>query len=385
MTNRKKSYRPLSTAPIPPGRIVLGFMCILSFLLIFRNADVAIDAIRGGLHLCAHTLIPSLFPFLVLSELMIRSGAASCLGKWLSPLFRLLFDVGPEGSAAVLLGLLSGFPVGARAAATLYETGRIDKEELSRLLCFCNVPSSAFVISAVGISLFGSRAFGMLLYAITIFSALLYGALLKIFRRKNKPISTKELRPTAPTRPQNGITSFTDAVSESARAMLSVCAFVIFFAALVGCLKHSLSHYGLPAPLSVPLFCFFELTGGVAHAAALGGRSGMLLCALAVGWSGLSVHFQIMSICDRCDVSFRPYFVAKATQAILCVLLLEGILLWLRPHLPATDPISSAYHTLSPTTVGISLALFGIAIGVMLVRNGKQRHKPEKLSSIKLR
>ena len=46
---------------------------------------------------------------------------------------------------------------------------------------------------------------------------------------------------------------------------------------------------------------------------------------------------------------------------------------------------SSAYHTLSPATVGISLALFGIAIGVMIVRNGKQRHKPEKLSSIKLR
>ena len=101
----------------------------------------------------------------------------------------------------------------------------------------------------------------------------------------------------------------------------------------------------------------------------------MLLCALAVGWSGLSVHFQIMSICDGCAVSFRPYFASKAAQGLLNVLLLR-LLLWWRPDALAPDEIvHTAYSALPPAAVGLTLTLFALAIAVSLWQTWKNRQR----------
>ncbi len=371
MTHRKKS--PSSLAAMPPGRVVLVLCCIASLFLILRNAEVAISSAKEALSLCSRTVIPSLFPFMVLSELIIRSGTAGLLSKILSPICRLLFGIGGEGASAILLGVLGGFPVGARTAVALYEDGRIDEGEMSHLLCFCNLPSSAFVISAVGISLFGSRALGNLLYAITLFSALVTGVVMRLFSKDKTqsakhPLSHKKVERTR----RLGVTAFCDAISDSARTMLSVCAFVVFFATLVGCLECACVKANLPHTLSSLIFGFFELTGGVAHASSVEGVGGMLLCAAALGWSGLSVHFQIMNICGGCPISFRPYFVAKVAQSILNVLALQVVLLLFSPSFERTDSISSASTTPSPSVVALCLAMFAISLVFLCVRKIKK-------------
>lgn len=352
--------------PLSAGTLAFCLMSALTFFLLVLCAEEAIMAMREALSLCARTVIPSLFPFMVASELIVRSGVATSVGRFCAPVTQRIFGIGGEGSPALLLGMLCGFPVGAKSAAGLYQMGKISRGELCRLLCIGNQPSSAFVISAVGISLFGSRRFGMLLYGTTLASGLLVGLICHFWMPTDLTLCPNAKK----TKRKNALSvlEFTDAITGAAHGMLSVCAFVCFFATLVGCLSAIPAMERAPDWLRTLTFGFFELTGGVSRAAACRQASvATYLAALCIGWSGLSVHFQVMCLCDRCEISFRPYFVAKAAQGILNVLLVAvSIRIW--------PPSADTLLEIPPNERGITnawpiwLACFAVAIVIGSVR-----------------
>ena len=319
-TKRQRKIR------LSPSRILFGALTLFTLAVILRNAEVAIRQMNYGLRLCVTSVIPSLFPFMVLSELLLCVGAIRPIGKLLSRPFRFLFDIGEESVCALLLGWLCGFPVGPRCALSLYRQGHIDHVELSRLLCFSNLPSSAFLISTVGISLFGDRSFGIYLYGITLCSAILLGILGNLLHRKQKKTqsaSASFFRPsTDPIPSLSGIRAFSEAVGSSALALLRICAFIVFFSVFVGSLEYLISGLSLSPTASALLFGIFEMTGGTARAAALSNPYiGEIVCMLLVGWSGISVHCQLISLCSDASIPLRPYLLAKVAHGILNVLL----------------------------------------------------------------
>ncbi len=301
-----------------PSGIVSGLFILVAFLLILCSSDVAIEYMKKGLILCATAVVPALFPFMVISELIVSSGIGVRASRLFARPMRRLFGVGEAGAAAYILGLVCGFPIGAKTAVSMYDRGCISKEELERLMTFCNNPGSAFVISAVGVALLGNKRIGIALYLSVILSSILIGLVGKYFlgyKRENAP------RQSLIIHSDFSIKSITDAVQSSAISMLTVCAYVTFFSALVGCIGALLSRLEMPQEITACIFGFFELSSGVGEAAELGGRvRSILLCALFVGWSGLSVAFQIMSVAAGRDISFKPFFIAKAAQGILCAL-----------------------------------------------------------------
>ena len=125
-----------------PGQLCFGFFALFCLFLILRNPDVAIEYITSGLRLCAVTVIPSLFPFLVLSELIVSGGIGRLLLRPVSGLLAGLFRLPPDGCCAILLGMFCGFPVGARAAVSAYDAGRLTRDEAERVICASTNPSS---------------------------------------------------------------------------------------------------------------------------------------------------------------------------------------------------------------------------------------------------
>jgi len=296
--------------------VVLGAIILGAFLLILSSSDIAIEYMKKGLVLCAGAVIPALFPFMVISELIVSSGVGLRVSSLFAKPMHRLFGVSEAGAAAYILGLVCGFPIGAKTAVSLYDQGSITKRELERLMTFCNNPGSAFVISAVGVALLGNKRVGVALYLSVVLSSMLVGIIGKYFLGYKKESSPREsiILPR-----EFNVKSVTDAVQSSAVSMLTVCAYVVFFSALVGCVGALLSRLEAPREISACIFGFFELSSGVGEAAALENRvRSVLLCALFVGWSGLSVAFQIMSVSSGRGISFKPFFVAKAAQGVLC-------------------------------------------------------------------
>lgn len=316
-----------SAQPLPIGDLILGFLSLFCLLLLLKNADAAITFMSSGLALCAKSLVPSLFPFAVLSEL-IASGRVirGALCRVFAPIGRLL-ALSEEGLCALILGMLCGFPIGTRCAVNAYRGGRLGREEAERLLGIVCPPSPGFLLGAVGVSLFNDRAFGVHLYLSVLLSVLLTGVILRVLGRKRKaalPRAKKSFSFESPTSPI--ARRLTNAVRSATESMLLVCAYVVLFSTLVGALELILAPLGLPQWLSATLFSVFELSGGVKHAAALSSpASARLICAMAVGWSGISVHCQTLSLCDGTDLSLRPYLCAKFLQSALTVLLMALI------------------------------------------------------------
>ena len=196
--------------------------------LLFAFPTESLQAAREGVSLCLELLVPSLFPFFVLSSLLISTGLAGLcarpLTRWMEP----LFGVGGAGAAALVLGLVGGYPAGARAVAQLVERGECSREEAGRLSRFCNNCGPAFFLGAVGVGVFGSQQAGLLLLGANLLAALLVGFL----SARGRPRGAA--RPAAAPSPalSSLVTEFPGCVQSAFSATLGVCAYVILFSVL---------------------------------------------------------------------------------------------------------------------------------------------------------
>lgn len=350
------------------------FYVLLLFLLamLLRNSEAAVESVKTGLLLCAKSAIPSLFPFMVLSELLVESGLGLLLGKTLGkPLSRLL-SLPPEGCCALLLGLVCGFPVGARSALALYDNGALSKAELERLLCFCNIPSSAFLISAVGFSLYGNRRFGIFLYSACVTSSLLIGLFLR-GKKKTDPCA----RPISTPSKSLSVSTFTRAVSSATGAMLSVCAYILFFSSVIGCLSHVIEPLSLPAEWKALLYGSLEMTSGTAAASAVPNETASaVLCAFLVGFGGLSIHFQLLSFCEGRGLNLVSCLISKLTLGSLCAAMTATALV-LSPELIQKGESVSAfsYTYYSNHYTRLCLAVFGVCIPLLIASLVKRARK----------
>ena len=145
------------------GSALAALAAVAAALALITCSAEAMDGARRSLALCAEVLIPSLFPFFVLSGLIQELGLPSRLGRLAAPGMHRLFGVSGPGCAALILGLMAGYPLGAASAAGLVQRGEIKREEGERLLGFCNNSGPAFLLGAAGAGVFGSAKAGILL------------------------------------------------------------------------------------------------------------------------------------------------------------------------------------------------------------------------------
>lgn len=272
----------------------------------------ASEAARQGLRLCFSSVLPSLFPFFVLSSLVIALGAADAFGHALEPMMRPLFSLGGAGASALALGLVGGYPVGARTVAELYRGGSLSKDEAERLLGFCNNAGPGFILGICGGAVLRSTRTGLYLYLIHVAAAVLVGAAMGRFRPARRTIAQAK---RVPAQPKGFAAAFPSAVRDSFAAVWSVCGFVVLSAVV-------LRFVTLLLPASVEhtrwyplLLGSIELTNGVTALSA--GRPDFVLCAVLLGWGGSSVHAQTLSVLEGTDLSARWYFLGKILQAAL--------------------------------------------------------------------
>ena len=295
-------------------RYAFAFMSLFVIILFFKNAQAASLWVQNGLYLCGTRLIPALFPFMVLSSIAIESGALRALCKLPARLFLRAFKISEDATSAVIIGWLCGFPVGARSLCELYASERISFSEYKRCVCIASTPSPAFLIGAVGKETFGSPLVGVVLYVLSILISALIGAVMAL-GDKSVPLPSPRTPQKKTARGFAGV--FTNAVTSSAAGMVSVCAFVVFFCAFLGVIEGTLDLFELSDTAAALIFSFFELTSGVARIGEIGAEWSLALCGIAVGWSGLSVHFQTVSMCSDAPFELKPYVLCHLVKALL--------------------------------------------------------------------
>ena len=347
-------------------RDLFATIAVLSFSAALVAApEQAVEGAKNGLILCFNVIVPSLFPFFVLSSLIVDLGLAAYLGRALEGLMRPLFRVSGSCSAAVVLGFIGGYPVGARTALQLYQQGLCSKTEAERLLAFCNNSGPAFIFGVVGAGVFGNSRVGLMLYLTHTLASLFVGLLFRFYgtvhhrgsgsRQQPKPIETVTI-PAA----------FTNAVTRSFQSTLNICAFVVFFSVVlqlltawgaISALAELLGMLGLSSQWAHRLVAgLLELSSGVSSlsgGSGLAGRASM--AAFMLGWAGISVHCQVLSFLIDSGLSARVYLAGK-----LCHGLIAAALTWVATRLfPISQTVS---HYLIQQTESIASLDFSTAL-----------------------
>ena len=320
MTANRSIRKRKKLSGIGFGEGCYAFLLLFFLCLFCKNGRYASDALREGLLICARSVIPSLFPFMVLSGMILASPIlTSLLARIAYPLQKWL-NLSPTGAAVVCIGMGCGFPAGAVFAANAVRDGRMTTAEAPRVLAAGSNPSPAFFIGILGKELLGDVRKGLLLYGIVLLSQLTVGGLFARISKNTVDPSPDPGAPGGTVRPIGA--RFTTAVKDSAFGMLTVCAFVLFFSACAGALRAFLAAVGCPNSLQAALFCLTELTGGCFAAAKLPSPAiSSALIAFAAGWSGLSVHFQLLTLTEGTTDSYHLYWQAKLSQGILCAMI----------------------------------------------------------------
>lgn len=318
---------------------------VLAGLGLVLDPGQAMEGAKTGLELCYNVIIPSLFPFFVLSNLVVELGLAACLGRVLEPVMRPLFRVSGPCASAVALGFVGGYPVGARTALSLYENGLCTKTEAERLLAFCNNSGPAFILGVVGAGVFGDSRVGLLLYLVHALASLLVGLLFLFYGGRERGRSARQAGGGRTIAAVRLSAAFTGSVARSFQSTLSICAFVTFFSVTI----QLLTHFGVFTALAAGLSAVFaplglteewamrlltglvEISSGVWSLAGAGTLTGRVsMAAFMLGWAGLSVHCQVLSFLADSGLSTRTYILGKLLHGGLSALLV-GVLARLWP------------------------------------------------------
>lgn len=363
-----------------------ALLCFAALLFTFPSESAA--AAQRGIKLCLELLIPSLFPFFVLSSLLISTGLAGLCARPLGRLMSPLFGTGGSGAAALILGAIGGYPVGARTLAQLEQRRECSQAEARRLSLFCNNCGPAFFIGAAGAGVFGSREAGFLMLGANLTAAVLLGVILRLLRGPVegggggavRPVSLSPLSAELP-----------GCVSASFTATLNVCAYVILFSILTaladcsGLLPWLTDALALRLPLEKAgtlcrslLVGLLELsTGTAALGEAAGSPIALPLAAFILGWGGLSVHCQSLPFWRKAGVPVGPYLRAKLLQGLLsAALTAAGMRLF-----PLTLPVMAGAGALltPPPLLGQEiLALWGLSGVYFLLSHKKGVEKQRK-------
>lgn len=344
----------------PRFRSACFVIAVVSMLLaLIAYPGEAVDAAGNGVELCLNVILPSLFPFFVLSTLCVELGMIHMLGKLTEPLMRPLFRVSGACAGAFLLGIVGGYPVGARTAIAMYQKGECTKQEAERLLSFCNNSGPAFILGVVGAGIFSSSAVGLWLYGAHVLSSVLVGILFRFYGNESPASGTiKKIHPES-----SFPNAFTDSVKTAFSGTLNICAFVIFFTVLIrmlfltgiitglaGFTGWLLRDLGVDArAVESILTGIIEMTSGVWSLRDMAASLGSKLCmaAFILGWAGLSVHCQVLSFIGSSGLSTKTYFFGKLLHGLISAGLVFGLSRVLSWNAPVSAYLANQVTTLA--------------------------------------
>jgi len=319
-------------------------LILTAFMLI--NPRETVIATSLGFQLWYSTVLPALFPFFIVAELLVALHFVNLLGIWLEPIMRPVFRLPGCSSLVLVMGFTSGFPVGAILTRKLYDKKMLTADEAERLVSFTNNSSPLFIVGAIGVGMFANPAAGYLLASSHYLSNLLLGLLLRFKAprpRLNGSSAPDQLRKGdsvfAPTNASNeNIASMGkilgDAIKNALNNILAVGGFIVIFSVLTRMLAFwgfidimaaglvklfTILHLSYPLAYGLSMG-FFEITMG-ARTAISASEPEALLTLLVVSsilaFSGLSIIAQIMGIVAGTPVRLSFYLWARALQVLL--------------------------------------------------------------------
>lgn len=334
--------------------LIFSFLALLFISGILLFPDICISAAKDGLNLSLYLILPSLFPFAVISSyISTKSELPNPIRKTLSK----FLNLSENAVMPFILGLISGYPIGAVLTAEAVKSGKISVEEGNHLLPFCNACGPLFLIGVAGGGMFGSYKYGyflLLIQTISIFLSVL------IFRFSTPHIS--QCRKSETKTPKYALVS---ALDKSIGSIFHVFSAVIFFSVVCAQIRLTGIFENL-FPVSSIGYGIIEVTNGLNRLALsdIPIKLKLSLASALCGFSGLCILIQVQSAVQGTNIKIRKYILFK-----LVISAISFVLSWVAfPLFPSLTPTFNlpTHLSFAPFETGsyVFISLFTIIYGM---------------------
>ena len=307
--------------------IFLILFFILS-LVLFSKSNL--DAVKNGLLIWTNSIIPSLFPFFIATEILCSTNFINIIGNYLNKYMRPIFNVPGHGSFALIMVIISGYPTGAKIVCNLRENKLCSRIEAERMLSFSNNSGPLFILTTVGILTFANSEIGCLLLFTHILSAITVGIIFRFWKKSlDNPVLT--YLPIKSNVNESNIGSIlTESIKKSINTILNIGGFVVLFSVIISILENLhifnifakiLALLSISEATSIPFISgFLEISNGISrfNISSISNISNLIILAsFLLGFGGISVIMQVYSIISKTDISIKPYILGKLLQGIV--------------------------------------------------------------------
>ncbi len=304
--------------------IILIFICFE----VLTARETILNSVSFSLTIWKNNIFPSLFPFFVLSEIMIKYGMTEFVGNLLKPFMNKLFKIKSTAAFVFVMSILSGNPANAKYTRELYLNKDLNKNEATKILCFSCFANPLFILGTVSLLFLNNKEVGLLLLLCHYTGNIIIGLLLRNYypspKEKEKVSLIKAINAMHQKRLKNK-ESFGEIITNS--ILHSIDTLLLILGVMTMCLVITTiidNNLNLNSVLQSLLNGGVEMTQGLKYISMedIPLKLKCILSVMILSFGGLSVHMQIVSILSDTKIKYLPFLLSRILHSIISGLLL---------------------------------------------------------------
>ena len=295
--------------------ICIIFLCLFVLTELIFNKTLVFNTINISLNIWVKNLIPSLFPFFVISDILINYNITSYIPKFIKKFLCKLFNIKEEILTIFFLSLLSGFPSNARNTRTFYDNKLITTNEANHALIFTHFANPLFILSTTSVFFLFNEKLGIIL----LLTHYLSNIILALIFRKNNTISNINSN-IVNTKSQSFGTIFTSAIVKSINTLLLILGILTCFLIISSIIINIINLNSYNQTL---LKGILEITMGLKDLGMLPLKEiyKVVIASAFIAFGGLSVHMQVISQLIGTDIKYHYFLVGRLFGTIISIII----------------------------------------------------------------
>lgn len=305
---------------------IMTLLLSIAFFILTESKAV-MEAVLFSFQIWKNNIFPSLFPFFLLSELLIQYGFVEFLGELLKPVMNRIFRISNQAAFIFVMSIISGFPSNAKYTKALLEEHKINEKEATKILTFTHFSNPLFILGTVSITFLGNREVGFLILFCHYITNLILGLLFRNYYPSPKTdcrvLIRKAITNMTLARQKKKVSFpliLTNALNHTIQTLLFILGVTTTFLIITTLINQ---HITLSTFHQSILNGFFEMTQGLKYVSLLNIPLKIkgILTVMILSFGGLSVHMQLIGILSKSKIRYFPYFTARVLHATIASLM----------------------------------------------------------------
>ena len=282
--------------------ITIYLLLIIELLILFKS-KIIIKNVYETTILFVNSIMPSIFPNMVISNMMIKQDISKVIPNKVINLFNKLFNFNKNVTTLFIISFLTGTPTNIININEYENKGLITEIEAEYLSYITHFINPLFVISIVGIGIFNSVKIGLLLLLMQFISNII-----KAFIFKNK--FNKATNKTNNFKDKNIIDNFKDSINLSINSILIIFGIIVMFNILIILISNI---FKFKFVTNVLISVFLEITSGISKLKYLNINNILkfIICYISLNFGGICIHMQSLSISKNKKIRYLKYLIFR--------------------------------------------------------------------------